>query len=166
MIPIANPEIGEEELINVIKAVRSGWISSKGYFIDEFERMFSRWIGIKHAIAVSNGTVAIHLALLALGIGPGDSVIVPDLTFASPANMVIEVGARPIFVDVNSEYWCIDPKEIEKSINNNTKAIIVVHLYGHPAKMDEIIEIADKYGLYIIEAVSYTHLTLPTILLV
>jgi len=157
MIPIANPEIGEEELINVIKAVRSGWISSKGYFIDEFERMFSRWIGIKHAIAVSNGTVAIHLALLALGIGPGDSVIVPDLTFASPANMVIEVGARPIFVDVNSEYWCIDPKEIEKSINNNTKAIIVVHLYGHPAKMDEIIEIADKYGLYIIEDCAEAH---------
>jgi len=156
-IPIANPEIGENEFTLVLEAIKSGWISSKGYFIDKFEQEFTKWMGVKHAITVSNGTAALHLALLALNIGPGDDVIVPDITFASPANMVIEVGAKPIFIDVNHEYWCIDPKKLEKSITNNTKAIIVVHLYGHPAKMDEILEIAERYGLYIIEDCAEAH---------
>ena len=156
-IPVANPEIGEEELNYIIQAVKSGWISSKGYFIDEFEKVFAEWMNTKYAITVSNGTAAIHLALISLGIGSGDSVIVPDLTFASPANMVIEVGAKPIFVDVNPGYWCLDPKEVEKNITSNTKAIIVVHLYGHPAKMDEMLEIAEKHGLYIIEDCAEAH---------
>ena len=156
-IPVANPEIGEEELNYIVQAVKSGWISSKGYFIDEFEKVFAEWMNTKYAITVSNGTVAIHLALLSLGIGPSDSVIVPDLTFASPANMVIEVGAKPIFVDVDPSYWCLDPKEVEKNITPNIKAIIVVHLYGHPAKMDEILEIAEKYNLYVIEDCAEAH---------
>ena len=156
-IPLVKPIIEKEELSNVIEAVKSGWISSRGYFVKEFERKFGEWIGIKHSVAVSNGTVALHLALLALGVGSGDEVIIPNLTFASPANMTILTGARPVFTDVTKEYWCIDPDEIEKQINPRTKAIIVVHLYGHPAKMDEIMEIAEKHNLYVIEDCAEAH---------
>lgn len=157
MIPVANPEIGEEELENVIRVVKSGWIGSKGNFLKIFERDFASYIGVRHAIAVSNGTAALHLALVALGIGVGDEVLVPDLTFASPANMVILSGARPIFVDVSKDYWCIDPEDARKKITRKTRAIIVVHIYGHPAKMDEIIELAEEYDLYIIEDCAEAH---------
>ncbi|RLF22172.1 MAG: aminotransferase DegT [Thermoprotei archaeon] len=156
-IPVANPEIGHEELANVIKAVKEGWISSRGEFINEFEKLFASFIGVRHAIACSSGTAALHLALLALGIKHGDEVLVPDITFAAPANMVIAVGAKPVFVDVNKEYWCIEPDEIRRKVTPKTKAIIVVHLYGHPAKMDEIMEIAEDNGLYVIEDCAEAH---------
>mgnify|MGYP000212135253 CR=1 FL=1 len=151
VIPVANPDIGEEELLNVIEAVKSGWISSKGKFIKEFENKFASYLGAKYAISTSSGTAALHLALLALGIGPGDEVLVPDLTFVSPASMVKVVGAKPVLVDVSPDYWCIDPLKIKKKISKRSKAIIVVHIYGHPAKMDEILEIAETHGLYVIE---------------
>jgi len=156
-IPVANPEIGQEELANVIKAVKEGWISSRGEFISEFEKLFASFIGVRHVIACSSGTAALHLALLALGVKHGDEVIVPDITFAAPANMVIAVGAKPVFVDVNKEYWCIEPSEIRRKITPRTKAIIVVHLYGHPAKMDEIMEIAEDNDLYVIEDCAEAH---------
>lgn len=150
-ISIANPDIGIEEEKLIIEVIRSGWISSQSPYVRRFEEEFAEWLGIRHAIAVSNGTVALHLALLALGVGSGDEVIVPDLTFASPANMVILTGARPVFVDVTREYWCIDPTEFKRKITERTKAVIVVHLYGNPADMDEILEIARENNIYVIE---------------
>jgi len=156
-IPVANPDIGKEEEELVLEAIRNGWISSQAPYVRQFEEEFARWLGVKHAIAVSNGTVALHLALLALSVGPGDEVIVPDLTFASPANMVILTGARPVFVDVTREYWCIDPTDIKRRLTKRVKAMIVVHLYGHPAYMDEIIEIARENNIYVIEDCAEAH---------
>jgi len=156
-IPIASPDIGEEEKEMLVRVVEEGWISGISPYVKEFENMFSSWQGVRHSIAVSSGTAALHLALMALGIGPGDEVIVPDLTFAAPANMSLAVGAKPVFVDVTREYWCIDPEQVKRSITSRTKAIVVVHLYGHPAKMNEIMEIAERYGLYIVEDCAEAH---------
>jgi perosamine synthetase len=155
--PVAEPDIGEEELRNVIEAVKTGWISSKGKFIEEFERRFANYVGMKYGITVSNGTTALHLALVALGIGPGDEVIVPDLTFAATINTVLYTGARPIIVDIHPEYWCMDPDKVRKAITPKTRAIIPVHLYGHPCGMDPIMEIASEYNLYIIEDAAEAH---------
>jgi perosamine synthetase len=156
-IPVAEPEIGEEELQNVIEAVKSGWVSSKGPFIEEFEKSFSSYIGVKHGVATSNGTTALHLALVALGIGKGDRVLVPSLTFIAVANAVTYTGAEPIFVDSHPEYWCMDPSKIEEKIDDQTKAVIVVHLYGHPCDMDEIMRIAEDHGLHVIEDCAEAH---------
>lgn len=157
MIPIAEPLLGEEELRNVVEAVKSGWISSKGKFISEFEGKFARYCGVKYGIAVCNGTVALHLALTALGIGHGDEVIVPTLTFIATANAVKYTGAEPVFVDSHPDYWCIDPEKLEEVITPKTKAIIPVHLYGHPCDMDAIMAIAKHRGLYVIEDAAEAH---------
>jgi len=156
-IPVAEPYIGDEELKNVIEAVKSGWISSKGKFIEEFEREFAKYCGVKYGVATANGTVALHLALKALGIGKGDEVIVPALTFVATANAVTYCGAKPVFVDSHPEYWCINPEKIEEKITPRTKAIIPVHLYGHPCDMDRIMEIARNYNLYVIEDAAEAH---------
>jgi len=157
MIPIAEPSIGKEELNNVIDAVKSGWISSKGEFIINFEKNFAKYCNVKYGIAVSNGTVALHLALAALGIKKGDEVIVPTLTFIATANAVRYCNAKPVFVDSHPDYWCIDPEKIEEKITNNTKAIIPVHLYGHPCDMDAINDIAHDHNLYVIEDAAEAH---------
>lgn len=157
MIPVAEPSLGEEELENVIKAVKSGWISSKGEFIEKFEEEFANYCGIKHGIATSSGTTALHLALTALGIGKGDEVIIPTLTFIATANAVTYCNAKPVFVDSHPEYWCMDPEKIEERITENTKAIICVHLYGHPCDMDWIKDIAEAHNLYIIEDAAEAH---------
>lgn len=157
MIPVAEPCLGEEELNNVIEAVKSGWISSKGRFIEDFEKEFARYCGAKHGVATANGTVALHLALKALGIGKGDEVIVPTLTFVATANAVTYCNAKPVFVDSHPEYWCIDPERIEKKVNKNTKAIVAVHLYGHPCDMDWIKDIAEENELYLIEDAAEAH---------
>lgn len=157
MIPIAEPLLGKKELKNVMEAVKSGWISSKGKFITEFEEKFAQYCGVKHSIAVSNGTVALHLALVALDIGIGDEVIVPTLTFIATANAVKYTGATPVFVDSDPNYWGIDPEKIEKAITVKTKAIIPVHLYGHPCDMDPIMDIAKKYNLFVIEDAAEAH---------
>lgn len=156
-IPLAKPLIDESELNNVIEAVKSGWISSKGEFIKKFEERFARYCGVKYGVSTSNGTAALHLALVALGIKRGDEVIVPDLTFIAAANAVTYCNAKPVFVDVHRDYWCIDPAKIKEKITSKTKAIIVVHLYGHPCDMDTIIDIAQKHHLYIIEDVAEAH---------
>jgi len=156
-IPVAEPYIGDEELKNVIEAVKSGWISSKGKFIEEFEREFAKYCGVKYSVATANGTVALHLALKALGIGKGDEVIVPTLTFVATANAVTYCGAKPVFVDSHPKYWCINPEKIEEKITPRTKAIIPVHLYGHPCDMDRIMEIARNYNLYVIEDAAEAH---------
>ena len=157
MIPVAEPCLGKEELKNVIEAVKSGWISSKGKFIEEFEEKFARYCGRKYGVATSNGTVALHLALKALGIGKGDEVIVPTLTFVATANAVTYCNAKPVFVDSHPEYWCINPDKIEEKITPRTKAIIPVHLYGHPCDMDLIMKIAEDHNLYVIEDAAEAH---------
>jgi len=155
--PVAEPEIGEEELKNVIEAVRSGWVSSKGKFIEEFENLFAKYVGVKYGVATSNGTAALHLALATLGVKSYDEVIVPDLTFAATINAVLYVGAKPVIVDIDPKYWCLSPDSVRKAITSRTKAIIPVHLYGHPCDMDEIMEIAEHYGLYVVEDAAEAH---------
>lgn len=157
MIPIAEPLFDETELNNVIEAVKSGWISSKGKFILEFEQSFARYCRTGYGVATSNGTTALHLALAALGIGKGDEVIVPTLTFISTANVVTFTGATPVFVDCHPEYWCLDPDKIEEKITPRTRAIIPVHLYGHPCDMDLINSIAQTHNLWVIEDAAEAH---------
>lgn len=157
MIPVAEPFIGDEELKNVIEAVESGWISSIGKFVPEFEKDFAKYCGAKDGIATSNGTAALHLALASLGIKKGDEVIVPTLTFVATANAIAYCNARPVFVDSCPEYWCIDPEKIEEKITDATKAIIPVHLYGHPCNMAAILNIARDHDLYVIEDAAEAH---------
>jgi perosamine synthetase len=125
--------------------------------VEKFEEEFKNFCNTKHAISCTNGTVALHLALLAFDIGPGDEVIVPTLTYIATANAVTYCGAKPVFVDSEPDTWNIDPNRIEEKINSNTKGIIVVHLYGHPVDMDLVIKIAKKYNLFVIEDVAEAH---------
>jgi perosamine synthetase len=156
-IPIAAPVIGQREIQYVTDAVSSGWVSSIGPYIGRFEQEFAHYVGVSHAITVSNGTVGLYLALHSLGIGPGDEVLVPDLTFVATAHAVIQTGATPVFVDVEPDTWCIDPVAAEKAISPRTRAIIPVHLYGHPADMPAIINLAQKNGLLVIEDAAEAH---------
>lgn len=156
-ISVVEPSIGEEELKLVSEAVRSGWVSSKGEFIEEFEEKLGKYIGTKYAIATSSGTSALHLALTALGIGHKDDVIIPTLTFASVVNAVIYTGSKPVLIDSHPEYWCINPEKIENKIGKRTKAIMPVHLYGHPCDMETIMKIAKDHNLYVIEDCAEAH---------
>lgn len=157
LIPVAAPSIGEKEIAFVTEAIKSGWVSSKGKYIELFEKEFALFCGSSHGSTTANGTVALHLALLALGIGPGDEVIAPTLTFVASISPLLYVGARPVFADVDPQHWCIDPADIEKRITSRTKAILVVHVYGHPADMDRIQNIAKKHGLFVIEDAAEAH---------
>jgi perosamine synthetase len=156
-IPVASPVIGEREIAYVTDAIRSGWVSSIGAYIGRFEQEFSRYLGVSHAIAVSNGTVGLHLALHALGIGSGDEVLVPDLTFVATVHAVLQTGATPVFVDVEPDTWCIDPLAAERAITSRTRAIIPVHLYGHPADMKAILNLAQKHNLFVVEDAAEAH---------
>lgn len=156
-IPIAEPSIGKEEIANVKAAVESGWVSSIGEYIHRFEDGFAAYCGVKYGIATSSGTAALHLALVALGIGRGDEVIVPSLTFIATANTVTYTGATPVFVDSHPEYWCIDPQEIEPKVTARTKAVVPVHLYGHPCDMQPIMDVAQAYHLHVIEDGAEAH---------
>lgn len=150
-IPLDAPNIGELEKEYVLRALESGYVSSVGPLVTEFEKHFGTWIGVPHAVATVNGTAAIHLALRLLGIGPGDEVIVPALTFIATTNPVVYVGATPVVVDVDPVTWNIDPDEVEKAVTGRTCAVIPVHLYGNPADMSRLMNIARRYGLYVIE---------------
>lgn len=156
-IPISEPSITQKEIDYVTDAVKSGWVSSLGHYINKFEKKFAEYIGVKYALTTSNGTTALHLVLVCLNIKEGDEVIVPDLTFIATANAVAYTGAKPIFVDVDTETWCISPLSIKKAITSKTRAIIPVHLYGHPADMDEINEIAKQHNLYVVEDAAEAH---------
>jgi perosamine synthetase len=156
-IPISKPSITQLEIDNVMDAVSSSWISSLGKYIDEFESKFAEFCDVKYAVAVSNGTVAIHLALVCSGITEGDEVIVPNLSFIATANTVYHAGATPIFADIDPFNYCLDPKDIIRKITKKTKAIIPVHLYGHPAEMGLINKIAEDYGLIVIEDAAEAH---------
>jgi perosamine synthetase len=156
-LPVAEPDLGELEERYVMEAMRSGWVSSMGPFIDRFEKSFANYCGVKHAIALSNGTVALQLALVARGIGPGDEVIVPDLTFVATAAAVKHAGATPVLVDVRESDWNIDPALVTRAITPKTKAIIAVHLFGHPADMDALRAIADRHALFLVEDAAESH---------
>jgi perosamine synthetase len=156
-IPVSEPTITKKEIEYITQAVKSGWVSSLGEFINKFEDAFAKYIGTKYALTVSNGTVGLHLALVSLGIKEGDEVIVPDLTFIATANAVKYTGATPVFADIDKDTWCISPDDIRKKVTSKTKAIIPVHLYGHPADMDPILQIAKEYELYVIEDCAEAH---------
>jgi perosamine synthetase len=150
-IPVANSDVSGNEEKYVVDAIRSSWISSTGKYLDRFEREFAELCNTRTSIGVCNGTVALHLALLGLDVGAGDEVIVPSLTYIATANAVRYLGAEPVFVDVDPATWCIDPDKVEAAITERTKAIIAVHLYGHPADMDRINAIAAKHNLKVVE---------------
>ena len=156
-IPVYKPDLSGNELKYVSDCITSGWISSLGDYVSRFESDFSSICNVEHAISVSNGTVALHLALIILGIGPGDEVLVPSLTFVATANAVKYVGARPVFVDINPDTWTIDPEEAGKKITTKTKAIIPVHLYGHPADIDKLKNLSVAHNLVIIEDAAEAH---------
>lgn len=156
-IPISQPSITQKEIDYVTDAIKSGWVSSLGKYIDQFEAEFAAFCGVKHAIAVSNGTVAIHLALVALGIKEGDEVIVPDFSFIATANAVMHARAIPIFADIDPYNLCISVESIQKKITAKTKAIIPVHIYGHPADMPAINALAKEYNLLVIEDAAEAH---------
>ncbi len=156
-IPISKPLIGAREKELVLDALDSGWVSSIGKYIDEFEANFARYSGTEYALAVSNGTTGLHLALATLGLGPGDEVIIPDLTFVATANAVAYTGATPVLADIDADTLCLDPRSVKALISPRTKAIIPVHLYGHPADMDALTEIADAHGVTIIEDAAEAH---------
>jgi perosamine synthetase len=156
-LPVAEPLLTGKELEYVTDCISTGWVSSLGKYIGEFERLFADFCGVSHAVAVSNGTTALHLALVALGIGPGDEVIVPSLTFIATANAVHYTGAVPVFADSEPVTWNIDPQDIARHITPRTRAIIPVHLYGHPADMQPIIELAVQHHLTVIEDAAEAH---------
>lgn len=157
MIPVSQPQITDYDVELVSDAMRTGWVSSTGPYIEQFEREFAAFCGVAHCVATANGTVAIHLALEALRIGPGDEVIVPDLTFVATANAVRQAGATPVAVDVRQSDWCIDPAGIERALTPATRAIMPVHLYGHPCAMDDIHALAEQHKLRIIEDAAEAH---------
>lgn len=156
-LPIAEPSLNDKELQYVSECILTGWISSAGKFVARFEEALADFCGTRYSVATSSGTTALHLALLSLDIGPGDEIIVPTLTFVATANAVTYTGAKPVFVDSEPETWNIDPSKIEEAITHHTKAIIPVHLYGHPANMDPILEIASRYNLAVIEDAAEAH---------
>jgi perosamine synthetase len=157
MIPIMEPWLDHQEIDLVMDCLKSGWISSQGKYIGEFEKAFSSFCGTRFGVATSNGTTALHLALLTLGIGPGDEVIVPALSFIATANVVVYTGARPVFADVDEKTWTLDPSGLRSLITDRTKAIIPVHLYGHPADMGLIMQLAEEYHLWVVEDAAEAH---------
>lgn len=156
-IPLSQPTIGAREREYVLDCIDTTWISSVGKYVDRFEEAFADRVGVKHAITCANGTVALHLALLALKVQPGDEVIVPTLTFVACANAVVYCGARPVIVDIEPGIWCIDPGLIEARITPKTRGIIAVHLRGHPADMDAIRAVARRHGLFVVEDAAQAH---------
>lgn len=156
-IPVSKPSITQVEMDYIMDAVQSTWISSLGPYIDRLEKEFAAFCDCEYAVSLCNGTVAIHLALLANNIGPGDEVIVPDLSFIATANAVLHAGATPVFIDIDGESLCMDPELIEAAITTRTKAIMPVHLYGHPADMVRINAIAAKHNLAVIEDAAEAH---------
>lgn len=156
-LQIARPKLEGNELKYVSDCVESGWISSAGQYVSRFEESFAERVGVSHASACSNGTVALHLALLALNIGPGDEVIVPTLTYIATANAVVYCGATPVFVDSEADTMNLSPILVERALTPRTKAVIAVHLYGHPADMDALRSVCEPHGVRIVEDAAEAH---------
>lgn len=157
MIPVSEPYIGEEEIRNVAEALRSTWISSAGKYLDEFEHRFAAYCGVKHGIATTSGTTALHLALAALRVGKEDEVVVPAFTNIATANAVIYTGAKPVFVDSEAETWNMDTEQLKEKITKKTKAIIPVHIFGHPADMGPIMDVASDRNIFVVEDAAEAH---------
>jgi perosamine synthetase len=157
MIPVCEPFLTGRELEYVADCLKSNWISSQGKYIQQFEQSFARYCGCQYGISTTNGTTALHLALAALGIGAGDEVIIPTFTMIATAFAVAYTGARPVLVDAEPESWNMDTSQIESMITPKTKAIMPVHIYGHPCDMDPIKEVARKRHLYVIEDAAEAH---------
>lgn len=155
--PVSMPMLAGRELDYVTDAVRSGWVSSLGFYVTRFEQEFAAFCGVEHAVSVANGTVALHLALHAMGVGAGDEVIMPDLSFIATANATLLTGATPVFCDVDEDSLCLDPSKLEALITPRTKAIIPVHLYGHAADMTAINAIAGRHGIDVLEDAAEAH---------
>ena len=155
-VPIAKPIIGEEEIENVVEVLKSGMIA-QGPKVAEFEEKFAEWVGAEYGIAVNSGTAALHTALLACGIGEGDEVITTPFTFIASGNSIVYTGAEPVFADIDLKTYTLNPDAIEDLITENTKAILPVQLYGQSSNMDKINEIAEKYGLIVIEDAAQAH---------
>lgn len=150
-LPVAEPSLGGNEMKYLADCIDTLWISSQGDYIDRFQAAFTAYHGAGLAMCTSSGTTALHLALKAMDIGPGDEVIVPNTTFGASANVVIHTGATPVFVDIEPLFWTLDPAKLEAAITPRTRAIMPVHLYGHPCDMDAIMAIARKHDLKVIE---------------
>jgi perosamine synthetase len=157
MIPVNEPLIGDAEQAYVADALRSGWISSAGSYLDTFEKGFSAYCGRKHGVAVTSGTAALQLAVAALGLEPGDEVIMPSFTIISCALAAVYASASPVLVDVEPDTWCMDAGQIEAKIGSRTRAIMPVHMYGHPVDMDRVLAIAEEHGLAVIEDAAEAH---------
>jgi len=157
-IPLAAPDLSGNELAYVTDAISSSWISSMGPYVDRFEDEFARLCGTRVALSICNGTAALHIALLALGVGPDDEIIVPSLTYIATANAVRYVGAEPVFADVDPATWCLDPEAVAAAITPRTRGIVAVHLYGHPADMDALDAVASGHDLWIVEDAAEAHL--------
>lgn len=157
MIPVAEPQVTERDIELVNEAMKSGWISSTGKFLDLFEERWADYCGMPHGIAVSNGSVALDVAVSLLDLKPGDEVIMPTFTIVSPAQSVVRAGGVPVLVDSDSRNWQMDTTRIEAKVTARTRAILVVHIYGHPADMDPILDIARRYNLIVIEDAAEVH---------
>lgn len=154
---VAQPKMAGNERKYVLDCIDTNWISSIGKYIGAFEEAFAQFCGVKHAVAANNGTTALHLALVALDLKPGDEVIIPTVTYIATANVVRYCGATPVLVDVCADTLNIDPAQVERKITPNTRGIIPVHLYGHPADMDAVNQIAEKHGLWVVEDAAEAH---------
>jgi perosamine synthetase len=150
-IPVMEPQLNGNELEYVTECIRTNWVSSQGRFVKIFEEQFEDYTTQPHAVSTSSGTTALHLALMALEIGVGDEVILPDLTFAATINAVLYTGATPVLVDVDPENWTMNPDAVSQAITSNTKALIPVHLYGHPCDMASLLSIAADHNLLLVE---------------
>jgi perosamine synthetase len=157
MIPVFAPWLGDKVRQYVLDCVDTGWISSLGEYVARFERDFAHFCEVGHGVATSNGTTALHLALATLGIGPGDEVLVPDLTFVATANAVRYTGATPILVDADPHTWTLDPGDARDKITRRTRAIVPVHIYGHPVDMDPVLSLARAHGLRVVEDAAEAH---------
>lgn len=156
-IPVSEPNLGEKELEYVTECVKSSWISSKGKFVEQFEKKFGEYCQAKHAISTTSGTTALHLALASLDVKRGDEVIIPTFTMIATANAVVYTGAKPVLVDSEPFTWNMDVTKIEEKISNKTKAIMVVHTYGHPVDMEPVFDIAEDHGLCVVEDAAEAH---------
>ena len=160
MIPINKPLIGEEEIQLVVDVLKSGFLTSRGpsgSMVGKFEEEFARYVGARHAVAANSGTAALHMALLAAGVGPGDEVLIPSFTFVATAEAVVLSGAKPVFVDIEPETYCMDPQLLEKMITDRAKAVIPVDLYGLPADLKPVLEVAHEHGLVVVEDAAQAH---------
>ncbi len=155
-IPPARPVIGEAEIDAAVRVLRSGMVV-QGPEVAAFEREFGELVGGRHCVAVNSGTSALQLSLMALGLGPGDEVIVPSFSFAASANAVRLVGATPVFADIEAGSFCLDPDAVAAAITPRTAALMPVHLYGHPAAMDRLVPIAEQHGLAVVEDAAQAH---------